>query len=285
MKSVTSSTLAAMLLTLSGVAAQASILYSQNFDSGSGSGLPAGWTASGASASAWGISNAASSSAPNSFRGIDSSSTAYYLASYKFTSLSEIGSQTVGLNFDLRVDDYSVSAPGNAGTFRVAYRPSNSNNAQYAIGLGFANIDGSNHLFFYAGNGSAPVVNSSTAIGYTAGSGFADGFDLGSSTSGGTGGDFYNFAFTFDSVSKAIVIKVTNLADPTQTFTFNDTWLAGIVADTTGELIVSTGTGSTGTMYVDNVSIAAIPEGQHLALVGGAVVAAFAIMRRRTLRA
>lgn len=186
----------------------------------------------------------------------------------------------MGINFDLRIDNYNV-ALGNAGTFRVAFRPKNSDAAQYAIGLGFATIDSASHLFFYAGNSSAPTVGASTAIGYTAGEGFVEGFDLGSSVSAGTGGSFYNFAFTFDNVSKAVQIVVTNLADPSETFTFNDTWMAGGVADTTGELILSTGSGSTGTMYVDNVSIHAIPEGQHLAAFGGILLTVFLMIQRR----
>ncbi len=281
MKLITSSALVASLLALSGAVAHAGVLYSENFDSRTIGSLPSPWSAG---SGGWGVSNAASSSSSNSFRGGDASGSSFYNATLAFTGMTGIANAgTIGVNFDLRIDNYSMTAGANNG-FRVTYRPT-STSAQYAIGLGFANVGGSNHLFFYAGNGAAPTPGVSNAIGYSAGTGFASGFDLGTSVSAGTGGNFFNFAFTFDSVSKEVAIIVTNLANPSQTFTFHDTWNLGVASDATGNLTLGTGSASQGTMYVDNIAIAAVPEGQHLTLVGGAVLAAFAMMRRRTAKA
>lgn len=283
MKLTSSSAYAALLLPCLGAVAQAGILYQENFDSGAGSGRPAGWTATGASAGAWGISNAAASSAPYSYRGVDSETTGYFITSYRFTNLAGIApATTVGTEFDLRIDNYSITA-ASAATFRVTFRPNQTDNAQYAIGLGFANVGGGNRLFFYAGNGAAPAVNAASAIGYNPGTGFANGFDLGTDVSQGTGGSFYRFSFLYDELTKAVEITATNLANPSQTTTFHDVWTAGAPVLTTGELILTTGSVSRGTMYVDNVRVTAIPEGQHLSLVGAGLLGAAALMRRRKI--
>ena len=279
MKLIPSSALVASLLALSGAVAHAGVLYSENFDSRTIDTLPSPWSAG---SGGWGVSDAASSSGSKSFRGVDAHATSFYNATLGFTGMTGIADAgTIGVNFDLRIDNYTVAA-GAVNGFRVTYRPTSSSSS-YAIGLGFANVGGSNRLFFYAGDGAAPTPSALNAIGYTSGTGFASGFDLGTNVSAGTGGNFYNFAFTFDGVSKEVAIIVTNLANPAQTFIFHDTWLNGVAANTTGNLTLGTGSASQGTMYVDNISV--IPESQHLTLLGGAMMGVFALMRRRMAKA
>jgi len=261
--------------------AHGAILYSSSFENDSET--PVGWSSS----SNWSV---AESSSGKTYAGTDNSSSSYYPSTLGFSAIEDPGdAPVVNFGFDIRIENYRALSSGGAGTFRITLQPNGTVANKYSIGLGYAEIDGSNRLFFYAGAGSSPTPSAANAIGYQAGSGFDTGFDLGAlgnNPENGTGGNFYHFELALNTQTGDIAITVTNLSDPSQKAVYSDAWLKTSVTQL-GALTFTTGVASEGIMEVDNVIISTVPEPSIYGLAGAAMALGGTVWRatsRKTRR-
>ncbi|MGE4488499.1 MAG: PEP-CTERM sorting domain-containing protein [Kiritimatiellales bacterium] len=248
------------LLVLIGGVATAGVVYEENFDDGVANGWVTGGTAGTYTYTVSG----------GMLQGVDSSSAGYsldYVNQNSFIPFSteNDGSEIIKLSFDFRIDNYTLSL-GSPETFRFLFQPQGQD-TRYALGLGYAAVNGVNKVFLFADSGSTPTPSASNAIGYNSGSGTWDaGFDLGSTVSDGTGGDFFRFSLTSDSTTGDMQITVENLTTGTTT-TYLDTTDPYVMSTSKGcTLWVVTGVSSVGTVMLDNVSLSAVPEPASIAL-------------------
>lgn len=189
------------------------------------------------------------------------------------------------VSFDWRIDS-SISSGASTLRFNISLGGTTATTVN--IGFGHASVGGTDTNFFYAAGGtSGAAPSASNAIGYT-GSSFLSGFNFGTyssstATNNSTGGDYYHFTLTYVDQATTALLSVYNTSNPAETAAFTITGLtATSVSNTSGRYIQAlSGQSGTGTAYVDNIAVAAIPEPSTAALAIASTALGLLLLKRR----
>ncbi len=284
MMNTTLSTLVAGVIALASTSAFAVDIYTNDF---SGASPLADWVLSQPAGSDIEISNSEGNPLP-SLRLSDTDNTAY--ASGRYT-ISDISSQapgnTLNYSFDWNITSFATALANTAANPRMVLQVNDTD----FLSLGFGRRGGypqGTCLFFYVSDSSGAVIPTVTdtnaaAIGYTSGSGWADGSFFGNynseDASANSTDGWIHFELSYVSGDDTVYGTMIN-GENTITFSWavDATTLESMDEFT---ILVESGSSSQSDFYIDNMDVSVIPEPSQsaLGLLGGLLIV-FCVYRK-----